>query len=44
MLINSYMVLGDKEKAATALAKARSVFANQADAQPPSRKSPRRML
>src|SRR5258705_4481606 len=33
MLINSYMVLGDKEKAAAALAKARSVFANQADAQ-----------
>src|SRR5258706_8944992 len=33
MLIRSYNQLGDKEKAAAALAKARSVFANQADAQ-----------
>jgi cytochrome c-type biogenesis protein CcmH len=33
MLINSYVVLGDKEKAVAALAKARSVFANQAEAQ-----------
>jgi len=33
MLIRSYMQLGDKEKAAAALAKARAVFANQTDAQ-----------
>jgi len=33
MLIRAYSVLGDKPKAVAALAKARSVFANQADAQ-----------
>jgi cytochrome c-type biogenesis protein CcmH len=32
-LIRAYAVLGDKEKAAAALAKARSVFANEAQAQ-----------
>ena len=32
-LIRAYSVLGDKEKAAAALAKARTTFANQADAQ-----------
>jgi cytochrome c-type biogenesis protein CcmH len=33
MLIRAYSVLGDKPKAVAALAKARSVFANQSDAQ-----------
>jgi len=33
MLIRAYSVLGDKPKAVAALAKARSVFANQTDAQ-----------
>ena len=33
MLIRAYSVLGDKPKAVAALAKARTVFANQADAQ-----------
>jgi cytochrome c-type biogenesis protein CcmH len=33
MLIRAYSVLGDKPKAVAALARARSVFANQADAQ-----------
>ena len=33
MLIRAYAVLGDKDKAAAALTKARTIFANEAPAQ-----------